>query len=316
MNHQQYREWLPLFLYNELHEEQKNQLREHLKECSSCTEELNQIEKLHAAVGHQPALKPSDKLLQEARQEFRVALRLERTKKSWIEEFSNRMQWWMPYLRMATGAIATLAFGVLIGYYAFRPGPEMPPIAFRRPPVDDPLSHGNVQLTNIKFQDADPNDGEVEFTLEAITPVHVKGSVNDPRVQKVLTYAMVNEQNPGIRLRAASALGTEQMKSVDPAVKLALIRVLKNDENDGVRREAIDALRKFPADDEIKGALLYVLVHDKVPGMRVAAIKSLDSEHLRDQEVLNVLREKSQSDENPFIRLTARTVLQEVSKKQ
>ena len=315
MNHQQYREWLPLLLYNELQEQEKNQLREHLKQCSSCADELKQIEKLHSIVGDQPFVKPSETLVQEARQELRVALRKQRSRKSWAEGILEGLQGWKLHLSLVSGAMAMLVCGVFVGYYANRPALTNPEVAIRRVP-DSPLSHGNVELTNIKFQDADPANGEVEFTLDAVTPVHVKGSINDPDVQKVLTYAIVNEQNPGIRLRAASALATEQMNRPDPAVKVALITVLKNDENDGVRREALEALQRFPADDDIKDALLHVLVHDKVPGMRVAAIKSLNTEHLRDQEVLNVLREKSKSDENDFIRLRARTVLQEVSQKQ
>ena len=94
MNHQQYREWLPLLLYNELQEQEKNQLREHLKQCSSCADELKQIEKLHSIVGDQPFVKPSETLVQEARQELRVALRKQRSRKSWAEGILEGLQGW------------------------------------------------------------------------------------------------------------------------------------------------------------------------------------------------------------------------------
>jgi len=84
----------------------------------------------------------------------------------------------------------------------------------------------------------------------------------------------------------------------------------------GVRKEALEVLQKFPMDEAIKQSFLYVLVHDKNAGMRVAAIKCLESQQKIDNDVVSVLRQKIQSDDNDYIRLKARDVLQEVKEKQ
>jgi HEAT repeat protein len=141
----------------------------------------------------------------------------------------------------------------------------------------------------------------------------VKGSINDERIQKVLTYALVQEQNPGVRLRAINAIGDSQVKP-DPEIKKALITTLKSDENAGVRREALSLLQKFPFDQETKEAFLYVLEHDKNAALRIAVIQSLSTtKKAGDKEVMNVLKERVETDNNNFIRMKAKAVLQEVS---
>ena len=64
----------------------------------------------------------------------------------------------------------------------------------------------DISISNIQFIDSDPSDGEVEFTFQASKPVRLKGNVNDPKIQSVLTYAMLNEQNPGSRLNSINAM--------------------------------------------------------------------------------------------------------------
>ena len=95
-----------------------------------------------------------------------------------------------------------------------------------------------------------------------------------------------------------------------------VIEALTKDENPGVRKEALTALQKFQTDDEIKAALLQVLIHDQSPGMRVEAIKSMETERLmEDQDVVKVLK-GMQTDENEFVRINAKRLIQEVREKQ
>jgi hypothetical protein len=71
----------------------------------------------------------------------------------------------------------------------------------------------------------------------------------------------------------------------------------------------------FPFDEEIKQAFLHVLMRDKNPALRIAAINSLDSARVegqpRDKDLLEVLKERMQSDENNYIRIRAKAVLKE-----
>jgi hypothetical protein len=314
MDHKQYRENLPLLIYGELDKSEENELKLHVEQCASCKQEFVQLEKLYSAMDDAEAPKATEPLLQEVRMELRAALRLERSRNSWKEIWTERLKGWFPIFRLSFAALASLAFGIFIGYKALAPERELS----QAPPTVErgPIPEGATQITNVKFADADSSDGNIEFTFEAVRPMRYKGSINEPSIQKVLTYALVNEQNPGIRLHAVNAISEQQMHKPDPAVKIALIEALTKDENPGVRKEALAALQKFQADSDIKAALLHVLIHDQSPGMRVEAIKSMETERLmEDQDVRKVLK-GMQTDENEFVRIKAKRLIQEVREKQ
>ncbi len=276
---------------------------------------MAQMEKLHATVDAAALPRASEQLLSEARLELRAALRLERSRKTWKDVWTERLQGYLPIFRLTFATAASLAFGVIIGYKVLQPAQNQPAPTPVAETEQLPKPAGETQITNVKFQDADASDGNVEFTFEAIKPMTYKGNINDTRIQEVLTYALINEQNPGIRLHAVNALNAKQLRKPDDAIKGALIQALTKDENPGVRIEALAALEKFEPDDEIKKAFLHVLVNDTNAAIRIAAIKSIETERLVDQEVVKVLRE-AQTDEEDYVRLKAKWLIQEVSQKQ
>jgi len=112
-----------------------------------------------------------------------------------------------------------------------------------------------------------------------------------------------------------SAIGDRQLQPADKEVKAALIATLKYDENRGVRKEAMKALEKFMPDTEVTAAFVYVLQHEKNTGMKIAAINSLNLSkyhgYEKDENLMEMLREKVHSDENNYIRLRAKAALQE-----
>jgi hypothetical protein len=108
----------------------------------------------------------------------------------------------------------------------------------------------------------------------------------------------------------------QNLRLPDREVKAALISALRSDDNPGVRREAIRTLQHFPFDDEIKQVFLHVLMKDPNPALRMAAINSLDSARTQGQaagsDLLDVLKQRMQSDENTYVRIRAKAVLEEV----
>ncbi len=324
MDHKQYREWLSLSLYNELKKEETQLLDEHLRGCESCRAELSELRQMHSVLEKKRAVVPSEHLLLEARTQFRSALRRERqTRTFWQEWTANVGAWWgelklSPQYAAALAGIFTFAIGLLVGSSAFiRPTPKE--ISKAIPPVITPsvdtvaLNNAGSEISNVRFIDSDTTDGQVEIAFDAVKPMTLKGSTDDPAIQKLLTYAVLKEQNPGVRLRAVSAIGEQQQKknTGDPKLKTALISALKFDKNDGVRKEALVILQKFPMDEEIKTAFLDILVHDENPGMRVAAMKHLESQELVDPEFLDILKGKPQTDQNAFVRSRAILVTDE-----
>lgn len=318
MNHKQFVELLHLSFVGELNDDERQLLDRHVKTCEECQGEFIELKKFHALVSPQKAIQPSEGLLQEARQELRVALRFERSRSSIWSSLSERLSFLAsPHLRVALGGLSVFAVGVLIGYVAFVPSSQdFPGVA---PSAERAMSmRGETRISNVQFVNSDPQSGGIEFSFEAITPVHMKGNLNDNAVQKVLAQALVNEQNPGARLQTVSTMGrqVEPTKELDKDVKAAFIQVMKSDANPAVRKEALKTLQKFPMDNDVKQAFLFVLQRDGNPAMRIEIINSLERSLAQggkiDQDFLSAIKEKMQSDQNNYIRIRARNVYEEV----
>jgi hypothetical protein len=309
MRHQRFREWIPLFVYDELDEDERYLLDQHLTACRACREQLAELRELQAFTGKKAEI--GDRLLEQARRELRINLKTRETQpRPWFAGW----EWiqWLPSFRTAVTGAVCLALGLVLGLFVERQDPARGEGAIlTRPVLRSPVSPGEIAIGSVRFIDADASDDHVEFTYETITPFHFRGSVNNQEAQAILSQVLTDAKNPGIRLRAAGMLGNEQLKQPDADVKRALIGALKLDENNGVRRQALVALLNFPFDDEIRDTLLFVLMNDPNPAMRITAIDGIKTERFRDPEVLRVL-EQSQTDGNEYIRLRSRAVLEEV----
>lgn len=322
MKHTQYRELLHLSLYQELDDDQQEVLNDHLVKCQSCAEEFAEMGRLDAILRQGKQVEVTDALLDEARRELRVALRLERSKRSrwqeWIERFDILPT---PELRLAFGGVATLLVGLTIGYLTFAPS-DTEGVAGLIPAVGTASAErSDTRIAGFRFVQPMSENGEVAFVFDLVTPVRMKGNVADNSVQRVLAQALVSEENPGSRLRTVSALGSqvESSKTLDGEVKRALLQALKADGNVGVRKEALRVLQGFPIDNEIKEGLLYVLSHETNPTMRIDVINHLEkpvlSRELVGQDILDVLKERMQTDNNNYIRLKAQNVYEEAKQR-
>jgi hypothetical protein len=173
----------------------------------------------------------------------------------------------------------------------------------------------DVTISNISFIDSDPSDGEVEFTFVAMKPVYLKGRVDDPKIQSILTYSMLNEQNPGSRLNSINAMYSEKPIKFDAEIKDALITVVMTDENPGVRREALKLMKKLPYDEDVKQAFIYVLTSDTSSGLRIEAINALVDAGKKgftlNKNDIDLFKQKLQTDDNSYIRYRTKTILQE-----
>ncbi len=322
MEHQQYKDWLLLSLYDELTDHESLLLKKHLSSCADCPTELEQLKQLHVTLSlHRPtSLNPE--LLSEARAELRVALRAERSRHAWWNDVLEAIGVLLtPKVQLAFGAAAMLAMGLGVGYVAFKVGDGRPisGVPTLTSQSDPAFEQGEAQITNVRFINHDTGDNEVEFTFDAVTPVHIKGNVNDERVQKMLARAIVSEKNVGVRLRAVNYVGDQSRTLPEPPkvtkeVKEALISALKYDENLGVKKEALRILQKYLPDADVTNAIIYVLKYVKNTGLKIAAINSLDMSKFNqpNQDLLAMLKDRVATDENSYVRIKAKAALQEV----
>jgi anti-sigma factor RsiW len=323
MKHKQFEEWLQLSLYHELSEQEQTVLDDHLTTCERCRAELHELKKSHAMLAHRQPVMIQESLLQDARRSLRLRIQAEAEQQSlWTKVKGTLDGILAPPLQVALGGAATLAIGILVGYYVFKL-PSEKNLALRQTAfASSSMEAGESQVTNIRFLDRDAQSGNVEFTFETVTPVRIRGNVNDENVQKVLARALVSDQNAGNRLRAVNMIGTqaEQKQTgapeLDAEVKTALITALLHDRNLGVRREAISVLKNYLPDPAIVRAFLNVLANEKNTGLKITVINSLDLSKYENQplsrEILDMFKNKAQSDDNNYIRIKAKLALQEV----
>ena len=309
MNHNECKELIPFYLYEELDFEIKRQFEEHIKSCKVCSNDLESYKKLFADISEDSKSSVDPKLLMEARLELRGALRTQQNRSFVKNNIKNYLiSFIYKPIGLAVSGFSLLLAGLFIGYLIFNS------------PVTDKIETDStvsekLRIQNINFIDPDPSDGEVEFTFEAVKSGRIKGNVNDTELQKILTYAVLYEQNPGTRLNSINVINANQTQKPDDEIKSTLIAVTKYDNNPGVRREALKSLNELSADVEIKDALIYVLLNDTIAGIRIEAINGLVNAskqgiNLNKKDLL-LLKEKIQTDENNYVRYQTKNIIKE-----
>ena len=318
-SHTKWEEWLVLFQYGELSDADRQRLDAHLDSCDHCRAYRAGLDRFRMVMEEAAPSRPGAADLEDARSNLWSSLTLGRADlpvpKRWMDRFIHGLQKLMlttyPSYRSVLGGALLLFVGLVAGYYlAFQGGRTL---GFPVTGMDQTnlLTNDDVAISNVRFVDTDLSDGMLEIGFEAVRPVQIRGTVDDPSIQRVLTFTVLNEQNPGVRLRAVNAVSASERLHTEREIKDALITALQSDSNAGVRGEAFNALSRYPFDDEIRDALIHTLVFDKNPALRINAINRLQEQvpASYDENLERVLRTSMNSDENAYIRTKARTVL-------
>jgi hypothetical protein len=315
MDHQKYREWILLNLYGELSKEEEIELQKHLSFCRQCNAEYESQKKFNSFITAKIPLEVNQSLLDEARFQLKHALRNEKRKVPVSKKVFGMIEdFFTGNYKVGLAGIALLIAGGIIGYFISKPEAEN--IVTYKTQNEFSFLSSDVQISNVRFIDQDPSDGEIEFEFNAIKPVKIKGDINDERIKNILMYSMLNEKNPGTRLNSVNMIGSNVVDEKENEIKEAAISVIKYDENSGVRREGLKLLKKFPYDEEIKETLLFVLMNDKNSALRIEAINNLiklQEEGLKfnEKEVV-IFQEKMKEDENSYVRFQAKNVIEEI----
>jgi hypothetical protein len=119
-------------------------------------------------------------------------------------------------------------------------------------------------------------------------------------------FAARNNYNSGVRMDSVDVL---TQASDDSRVREALMYALQNDSNPGVRLKALDGLSGFVRQDaRVRGGVLQALVSDTNSGVRMLALRLVEPMKA-DSNVRSVLTRVSQTDQNVSIRSQARIML-------
>lgn len=322
MKHQTYREWLQLLAYDDLENEEREILFKHLAVCDECREELESLKKLKEIISSNKPEEADDILLRDSRRHFLTALRIEKQRRTFWMKAQDYIRDFFTYnYKPAFAGAAVLIIGFALGWYLSPAKQIMIPVevptAQNTTGADSSFSvDDNLQLSNVRVVDSDPQ-GNVTVALETVKPVQVKGNIMDDDMRRILASSLTGENNAGARLRALNVIQKNINRSqMDPKIKEAVVYSAKYDDNPGVRREALGLLGKYYIDTDIKDALLYVLSNDQNSGNRVLAINLLSDFSSKfdesDRRLIDVLSKKAESEENGYIKMRAKNILQEV----
>lgn len=317
MKHEEYRRLAILSIYEEITEEEADLVTRHLRDCSSCQSELEDLKEMQLFLDRHSE-EVAEEVLHESRRQLmqHLSYEVERAPlgsplgKSLLNAFQAFSNSFNPISAMSSAFL--LLVGIFLGNLIFSP-----PRTEESTEVASYLSP-EFSISQVRFEESEqPLGNEVSLSFLASRRFSLKGSVSDERIQRLLAHTLVNEQNAGSRLHALSLIGSQKASERHDEIEMALVSAMKADENPAVRQQALLALRNFPYSPVVQTALVEVLRTDTNVRVRIEAINSLEAsleeESPLPANLLQNLQERLEKDDNEYIRIRAQGVLERVS---
>ncbi len=282
-----------LYLYNELPDDARHELEQHIHRCHDCAAELAAQQEFQAQMNALPVEEPSASFLAAARMRLQEELEHTEQHRAWYHRFVFDPAAWLRQVRFSPALAAVLlmiGFGSGVGtMYSVLGGIH----STTPPPVE-------ASIGGITSIDRQPNSDKVQIHYNRITPESIDGTVSDPKVQDLLRYAtQSNYNNPGVRLTSVDLLTS---KPDDPAVREALTYALRYDSNPGVRLKALEGVGSYVKQDiRVRNAVLEALLNDSNLGVRSGALHALEPVRA-DSSVRMALQQLAKEDPSDYIR--------------
>lgn len=292
------------YVYDELPDDARHELEQHVARCADCSAELEAVGSCrNELVRGNPVEGPSPNLLTSSRMKLQEALESAEQGGWWSRLVFDPMRW-LNHVRFApalASAIFIVGFAAGIGAtYKMVRGryPDLPIVH----PAETPVTASISGISSISQQ---PGSNQVTIKYDTVSPQQLSGPMSDPQVQQLLLYAARNNFNAGVRMDSVNLL-TQQPSNEH--VREALLYALRYDSNAGVRLKALDGLGPYVKDDvHVRDAMLEVLMADTNPGVRIEALHLL--EPVRADSSVRIVLERLEKDENRYIRSQARSLL-------
>jgi anti-sigma factor RsiW len=293
-------------VYNELEDDARYEVEQHLARCPECATELKATRKFHATLSETVA-EPTPNLLAASRMRLQEALETTRLGGFW-QRLVLEPATWLRQVRMSPALAAVIfivGFGGGIGAtYNFLASGHAGEVAVRNQPDTPPLE--SSAIAGIRSVTQEPGSNQVSIKYDTVSTQEAQGSLNDQRIQQLLLFAARNNYNSGVRMDSVDVL-TQAPNNTN--VREALMYALQNDTNPGVRLKALDGLSGFVQQDpQVRDGILRALIGDTNSGVRMQALRLVEPMKT-DSNVRSVLTRLAQTDQNPSIRSQARTML-------
>jgi hypothetical protein len=284
-----------LYLYNELADDARHEVEQHIRRCTDCAGELAAQQEFQAQMSVLPVEEPSASFLASARMRLQESLETAEQNRSWYHRLAFDPTAWLRQVRFSPALAAVLlmvGFGSGIGTMYKVLGGKIP----------HPAGVTSVQssIGGITSIDRKPNSDQVQINYQRIVPDSMQGTVSDPKIQEMLAFAAKsNYNNSGVRLDSVDMLSG---KVDDPQVREALTYALRYDSNPGVRLKTLDGLSKYVKQDiRVRNAVLEALLNDSNLGVRSGALQALEPVRA-DSSVRMALQQLAKEDPSQYIR--------------
>src|SRR5580692_12703994 len=292
-----------LYVYNELADDARYELEQHLARCADCTAELKTTRKFHAMLSELPVEEPSPNLVTASRMRLQEGLETAEQGRFWHRLIFDPAAW-LREIRFApalTAAIFIVGFAGGVGTtYKVVSGNGG---SISAVPV---IAPAESSITGIQSISQDPGSNHISIKYNTVSTQEAQGSLNDQRIQQLLLFAARNNYNSGVRMDSVDLLTQEPNNT---HVREALMYALRYDSNPGVRLKALDSLGTFvKSDPRVRDVVLEALISDTNSGVRMQALHLVEPMKA-DSNVRSVLAKLAKTDQNDSIRSQARTML-------
>lgn len=301
MNCEWVRENATLYVYDELADDARHEVEQHIQRCAGCADELKTVRQFRDDMNALPQLEVTPNLLASARMELQEALENVEQVRGWRRMFFDPFAW----LRQVqfSPALATVIF--IIGFGGGLG--TMYQVAMNNKPVQQNPAQvaSEASISGIRSISQEPN-GKVQIQYDRTLPEQAQGSLEDQKIQQLLLLAARDNVNSGVRMDSIDLL----TKSNDEGrVREALVFALRYDTNPGVRLKALEGLAgQVKSDIRVRNAVLEALLNDNNPGVRSGALHALETVKT-DTSVRAALQQLAQEDPNQYIRTESRRIL-------
>jgi anti-sigma factor RsiW len=292
-----------LYIYNELADDARYELEQHVARCPGCAAELKSGRKFHATVSQIAVEEPSPNLLAGSRMRLQESLETAEQGGFWQKLMFDPAAWLhqMRFSPALAAAILMVGFGGGVGVTY-----QMLHNRANNPAMEAVVAPTESSISGIQSVTQEPGSNQVTIKYNTISTQETQGSLNDQRIQQLLLFAARNNYNSGVRMDSVDLL---TQTPNDTHVREALIYALRYDTNPGVRLKAIDSLGPHVKDDvRVRDVVLEALMNDSNPGVRTEALRLIEPVKA-DSSVRVVLKRLAESDPNQYIKSEARSVL-------
>jgi HEAT repeats len=295
-----------LFIYNELADDARYELEQHLGRCAECAAELKATRSFHATLSKFPVQEPTPNLLTACRMRLQESLETAQQGGFW-QRLTFDPSNWLRQVRFSpslAAAIFIVGFAGGIGAsYKMLSGSSQDGVVVSKQELPAPVESS---ITGIQSISQEPGSNQISIKYNTVSSQEAQGSLNDQRIQQLLLFAARNNYNSGVRMDSVDLL---TQRPDDNHVREGFIYALRFDSNPGVRLKALEGLGAYVKDDvRVRDAVLQALMSDSNPGVRAQALHLLEP-CKADSSVRQGLQRLAESDQNQYIRSQARTVL-------